>query len=180
MRRNTNKRDKQMKALILSEDGFEDTELLSPYYRLLEEGIDVEVAASKRKKIVGKHGYEAEATLQFTEADPKHYQLLVLPGGHAPEKVRLSEDAKQISRHFMTEGKVIATICHGVQTLISAGLVKNRKGTCWRGIQDDLDAAGCEVVDEQVVVDDNWISSRQPSDIPEFNKKMMEKISQMG
>ncbi|MBD3262738.1 MAG: DJ-1/PfpI/YhbO family deglycase/protease [Candidatus Altiarchaeales archaeon] len=169
-----------MRALILSEDGFEDTELLSPYYRLLEEGLKVDIASTRRKKIRGKHGYEVQAELAFEEVDPKHHQLLVLPGGRAPEKIRLSEDAKRISQYFMVEGKLIGTICHGVQTLISAGLVKNRRGTCFQGIQDDLDAAGCEVVDEEVVVDDNWISSRQPSDIPAFNKKIIEKTNQMG
>ena len=165
-----------MRALFLSADGFEDTELFVPYYRLKEEGVAVDVASIRKGGITGKHGYSFEANLAFKDVDPGNYDLLVLPGGKAPEKVRINKNALEIVENFFKENKVVASICHGAQTLISAGLVKGRKITGWRGIQDDLKAAGAEVPDVEVVVDGNLISSREPSDLPAFNRELMKKI----
>ena len=167
-----------MKAIILSDNGFEDTELLCPYYRLLEAGFEADVAAIKKGEITGKHGYSVNAQLTIKEVKPENYDALILPGGKAPEKVRLAREALALCRDFMESGKPVATICHGVQILISAQQVEGRKGTCYVGIQDDLKAAGCSVVDEEVVVDDNWISSRNPRDIPAFNRELMKKLKE--
>lgn len=169
-----------MKALFLSEDGFEDTELLCPLYRLLEEGIEADVAAIKKGLITGKHGYQVMAEKTFKDILPQEYGLLVLAGGNAPEKARLAESALKIARHFMDEDKPVASICHGAQILISAGRLDGRTGTAWRGIRDDLAAAGANVVDEEVVVDGNWISSRQPQDLPAFNRAIMKTIRERG
>jgi len=165
-----------MKALILSADFFEDAELLTPYYRLKEVGIEVDVASFEKGKITGKHGYSFEVDIAFKDVNPKDYDLLILPGGKAPERVRLDKNALAIAKHFFEENKVVASICHGAQILISADLVKGRKVTGWRGIQDDIKAAGAEVPDVEVVVDGNLVSSREPSDLPSFNRELMKKI----
>ncbi len=165
-----------MKALILAADDFEDSELLYPYYRLLEEGIDVDIAAPERGPITGKHSYQVEAGLSFGEVDANDYDLLVLPGGKAPETVRLNEDAVAAARRMMEDGKVVAAICHGAQTLMSAGVLEGRRATCWQGVRDDLKAAGARYVDEEVVVDGKLITSRFPPDLPAFCREVFRAI----
>lgn len=157
-----------MKALILAADGVEDSELLYPYYRLKEEGIEVDVAAPGAKAITGKHGYEIPAELNLDEVKPDGYDLLVLPGGKAPETVRLNDNAVHVTREMFNDGKTVAAICHGAQTLISADVLDGWAATCWQGVRDDLKAAGADYRDEEVVVDRNLITSRCPDDLPAF------------
>ena len=118
-----------MKALMISADNFEDTELLVPYYRLKEEGIDVDLVSMKKGTIKGKHGYEIDANKALKEIRPDDYDILVLPGGKAPEAVRKDKDAIEIAKHFFQKNKPVAAICHGPQTLITAGLLKGRRAT---------------------------------------------------
>jgi protease I len=169
-----------MRCLILSADGFEDTELLVPYYRLLEEGHSVDVSSSNAGTITGKHGYQAEATIPSKDAEASDYGLLILPGGRAPEKVRLDKAALEIVMLFFQADKPVAAICHGPQILVSAGVAKGRKMTGWRGILDDLAAAGAVVSDEEVVVDGNLVTSRQPSDLPAFCRETVTKAKNAG
>lgn len=113
-----------MKALIVSADNFEDTELLVPYYRLKEEGIHVDIASLKKGKIKGKHAYEVAVDKTLKEVDPAEYDALILPGGKAPEAIRKEKEAVEIARHFFEKNKPVSAICHGPQTLITAGLLK--------------------------------------------------------
>ncbi|NJE04373.1 deglycase PfpI [Thermococcus sp. MV11] len=154
-----------MKVLFLSADEFEDLELIYPLHRLMEEGHEVYVASFKRGTITGKHGYSVEAKLAFDEVDPDEFDALVLPGGKAPERVRLNEKAIEITRKMFEAGKPVASICHGPQILISAGVLRGRKGTSTITIRDDVRNAGAEWVNEEVVVDGNWVSSRHPGDL---------------
>jgi protease I len=165
-----------MKALLLSADGVEDCELLYPLYRLREAGIDVEIAAPQRGCLTGKHGYTAEASLAFAEVRPAAYDLLVIPGGKAPETVRLDESAVAVTRSMLRAGKVVAAICHGAQVLISADVLHGKEATCWQGIRDDLKAAGALYVDREVVVDGNLITSRCPDDLPAFCREIFAAI----
>ena len=165
-----------MKALILAADGFEDSELLFPLYRLLEEGAEVDVAAPEKGPLSGKHGYTAEANMTLDEAKAEGYDLLVLPGGKAPESVRLNENAVAVTRQMVESGKPVASICHGAQVLISAGVLKGRRVTCYQGVRDDVKAAGAEYSDEEVIVDGNLISSRRPSDLPAFCREMLKAV----
>ncbi|MGB5235444.1 MAG: type 1 glutamine amidotransferase domain-containing protein [Candidatus Macondimonas sp.] len=162
-----------MKALIVSADRFEDLELLVPSYRLREAGIDVDIASPKPGKIVGKHGYEVDANKALADINPDEYALLVLPGGWAPAAVRKEKAALDIARAFFTRNKPVAAICHGPQTLISAGLMQGRHATCYRTVAEELKAAGAHYEDEEVVVDGNLVTSRQPSDLPAFLREMM-------
>ncbi len=162
-----------MKALILAADGFEDSELLVPMYRFLEEGWEVVVAAPERGTISGKHDYEVEATKALSEVKSKDYDVLVIPGGKAPETVRLNERALAVTREAMAAKKAVGSICHGAQVLISAGVMKGRKATCWKGVRDDLKIAGADYSDAEVVVDGNLVTSRCPSDLPAFCRELM-------
>ncbi len=170
---------KTVKALIISADNFEDTELLVPYYRLKEEGIHVDIASINKGKIKGKHGYEVEVNKSLKEIKPDDYDILILPGGKAPEAIRREKEALDIARHFFAENKPVAAICHGPQTLISANLLKGRHATCYKTVADELKSAGALYEDKEVIVDGNLITSRQPSDLPTFMREIMRAIKKV-
>ena len=147
---------------------FRSSELLYPYYRLREEGVEVDVAAPQVGPIAGKHGYSVRANVSFDDLTSDPYDLLIIPGGKAPETVRLSDRAVAVAREMMAADKIVAAICHGAQLLMSAGVLDGRRATCWQGIRDDLRNAGADYADEEVVVDGSLITSRCPSDLPWF------------
>lgn len=162
-----------MRALIVSADNFEDSELLTPLYRLKEEGIQVDIASIKKGKIKGKHGYEVDVNLTLKELNPDNYDILILPGGKAPEVIRNEKEAIEIAKHFFQKNKPVSAICHGPQTLISAGLLKGRHATCYKSVAQEMINAGAIYEDKEVVVDKNLITSRQPSDLPAFLRETM-------
>jgi protease I len=165
-----------MKALIISADNFEDSELFYPYYRLKEEGVEVDIASIKKGTLKGKHGYEVDANKDLKEIRPDDYDLLLLPGGKAPEKIRKEREAIEIARHFFGNNKPVSAICHGPQTLISAGLLKGRHATCYKSVAQEMKEAGVIYEDKEVVVDGNLVTSRQPSDLPAFMKETMKML----
>jgi protease I len=165
-----------LKALILSADGFEDRELFYPLHRLMEEDVTITVASLKRGKIIGKHGYELDVDLAIDEVDPVEYDILLLPGGKAPERVRLEENALKITRYFFHENLPVAAICHGPQILISAGVLEGRQATCYATIRDDLKLAGARYEDREVVVDGNLVTSRSPEDLYAFGRELVKMI----
>ena len=166
-----------MQALIVSSDNFEDSELLVPYYRLKEAGVEVTVASMNRGVIKGLHGYEVTVDKSLGEIDPNDYAILVLPGGKAPAALRKEAKALEIARSFFAGGKPVAAICHGPQILISAGLVKGRRATCYKSMAAELKDAGALYEDREVVVDVNLVTSRQPADFPAF---LRETVKQLG
>lgn len=165
-----------MKIVIMSADNFEDTELLVPYYRFKEEGIQVDVASLKKGTIKGKHGYEVTVDKTLQEIDPHEYEALILPGGKAPGVLRQDTYALDIAKHFFQEDKPVSAICHGPQILISAGLLKGKKATSYKSVAKELKDAGAVYEDKEVVVDGNLVTSRQPSDIPAFLREIMKMI----
>jgi len=165
-----------MKALIISADNFEDTELLVPYYRLKEEGIEVEIASIQKGTIKGKHGYEVKANKALNDVNPDDYGILILPGGKAPETVRKDKNAVAIAKEFFQKNKPVSAICHGPQTLITAGLLKGRHATSYKSVAQEMKDAGALYEDNEVVVDGNLITSRQPSDLPAFMREIMKVI----
>jgi protease I len=165
--------ERDMKALIISADNFEDSELLVPYYRLKEAGIEVEVASPQPGSIRGKHGYEVAVDKTLAQVEPDGYDILILPGGKAPETVRKEQKALEIAKRFFARNKPVAAICHGPQTLISAGLVKGRRVTCYRTVAGEMKDAGARYEDSEVVVDGNLVTSRHPADLPAFMREMM-------
>lgn len=127
----------------------------------------------KKGPIKGKQGYQIEADIAFKDVNPADYDILVISGGKGPEKMRLNKDALEIAKHFFRENKPVAAICHGPQVLVSAGIIKGRKATCWIGIRDDIIAAGALYEDSEVVIDGNLVSSRSPADLYVFGREMI-------
>jgi archaeal arginyl aminopeptidase len=165
-----------VKVLMISADNFEDSELLFPYYRLREEGIDVDIASVSKGKIRGKHGYEIEANKSLDEVRPEEYDMLILPGGKAPAAVRKEKKALEITQYFFGKNKPVSAICHGPQILISAGLMKGRHATSYKSVAPELKEAGALYEDKEVVIDGKLVTSRQPSDLPAFMRETMKKL----
>jgi protease I len=165
-----------MKALIMSADNFEDSELLVPYYRLKEAEVEVTVASLSRGTIKGKHGYEVAVDMTLDEVNPDDYAILILPGGAAPALVRKDPKSLEIARSFFTRIKPVAAICHGPQILISAGLLQGRHVTCYKSVADEMKGAGARYEDREVVVDGNLVTSRQPADLPAFMRETMKQL----
>ncbi len=162
-----------MRALIISADHFEDSELLFPFYRLKEEGLDVDIASISRGKINGQHGYEVVVDRALRDVDPNEYDILILPGGKAPAKLRKEQAAIGIAQDFMLRNKPVAAICHGPQILITAGVLQGRRATCYRSVAEELNESGALYEDRDVVVDGKLVTSRQPSDLPAFMREIV-------
>jgi protease I len=143
---------------------------------LKEEGLEVDIASMKKGKIRGKHGYEVEIDKTLEEINPDEYTILILPGGMAPDAIRKEKKALNIARDFFNKDKPVSAICHGAQTLISAGLLKGRKATCYKSVAQEMRDSGAFYEDRGVVVDGNLVTSRQPSDLPFFIRETMKNI----
>lgn len=109
---------------------------------------------------------EVDKTLQ--EVSPEDYDILILPGGKAPEVIRKQKEALEIAKHFFQKNKPVSAICHGPQILISANLLKGRRATCYKSVAQEMKDVGAYYEDKEVVVDRNLVTSRQPSDLPAF------------
>ena len=167
-----------MRVAILATDGVEQSELAVPKHALEEAGAKTTLLAPKSGKIQAmKHDEKVD---QFTVdalldwAKPDDFDGVLLPGGALnADALRMESAAREFITKIDRAGKPIAVICHAPWLLISAKLVKGRKLTSYHTIQDDLRNAGAEWVDQSVVRDGNWVSSRQPSDIPAFNREVI-------
>lgn len=157
-----------MKALILLAEGFEDVQFFCPLYRLQEEGIAVTIASPTTQVLAGLHGYRVEPDMPIHELNPAEYDLLLIPGGAAPERLRQREEAVDVARTFMEDGRLVAVIGHAAQLLISAGAIDGRVLTCAPGIRDDVRAAGGVYREEAIAQDGNLISGRTSEDLPRF------------
>jgi protease I len=129
-----------------------------------------------RGAITGKHGYEVPVDMTLKEVNSDDYAILVLPGGAAPAEVRKEPTALNITRDFFVKNKPVAAICHGPQVLISAGLMKGRRATCYKSVADELKEAGALYEDQDVVVDANLVTSRQPGDLPAFMREIIKQL----
>lgn len=169
----------EKKALIISGDNVEDSELFYPLYRLREAGFAVDVAAPQAGQITGKHGIAFQADLGVDDVESarsRGYSLLVLPGGKAPAALRAIPKVIDIVNDFASSGIPIAAVCHGPQILISAGLLQGRHATCYKTVVDELKEAGAVYEDKSVVVDGQFITSRQPDDLPDFMREVLKKV----
>ena len=167
-----------MRVLILSADGFEDSELLCPMYRLKEAGYQVDIAAPEWGQIKGKMGYAVTANLALDDVETDGFRLLLLPGGKAASQtLRTIPRVQDIVRSFVDKGRPVAAICHGPQILVLAGVLVGRRATCYRGVAKELEVTGVLYEDSEVVVDGNIITSRQPSDIPAFMSEVIRALA---
>ena len=169
------------KILIMVEEGVEDVEFIYPYYRFQEAGYKVEVVASKgRSTYNGKHGVPFRSDLSPSEVSLDNYKAIIIPGGRAPDRMRINKGLVEIIKESSEKGKVIAAICHGPQMLIEADVLRGRKATCWKSVATDLKNAGASFVDAPVVVDRNLVTSRFPPDLPEFCKETIKLLKRQG
>lgn len=171
-----------VRVAVLAADGFEQVELTRPCKELLRHGASVEIISLRPGAIRGMNmlskGKKVDVDRTIFTADPQDYDALLLPGGMAnPDYLRQSDRALDFVRSFDRAGKPIAAICHAPWVLISAGLVRGRRLTSWPGIKDDVINAGGIWEDQAVVRDGNWISSRSPMDLMQFDRAIVEHFS---
>jgi len=172
---------KGKKVAILTETGFEEVELTSPMQALKEAGAEVEVVSPQKEKVKAwNHDHwsiELNVDQHIDDANVDAYDALVLPGGVLnPDKLRTNKNAVAFVKDFLDSGKPVAAICHGPQTLIETGLLDGRTMTSYPSVKTDLVNAGVDWVDREVVVDNGLVTSRNPQDLPAFNKKLIEEI----
>jgi protease I len=160
------------KVLMLLDNGAEDSEFLYPYFRFQEEDYKVEVVAAKANETyIGKHGVPLKSDLAPEQVKLAEYDAVIIPGGRAPDVMRINKALVQIVRDAYAKGKIIAAVCHGPQMLIEADILRGKKATCWKSVATDLKNAGATFVDTPVVVDGNLVTSRMPADLPQFCKE---------
>jgi protease I len=159
---------KGKRVAVLVENMYEDLELWYPYYRLLEAGAEVRIVGPEAKVYESKHGYPARADVRASEVSAEEFDAVVVPGGYAPDLLRRHQAVLDLVRGIWERGGVVAAICHAAWVPISAGIMKGRRATCVSAIKDDLINAGATYLDQEVVVDGNFISSRSPRDLPAF------------
>ena len=148
------------KAVIIIENGVEDTEFAYPYYRVQEEGFRVDVATKGARNQAGKWGLPIVATADSEKLNGDDYDLLVIPGGYeSPDRVRQIPRVLEVVRAFDSSQRVIASVCHGPWVLISAGIVRGRRMTCYPGCKDDLINAGALYEEASVVTDRNIVTA---------------------
>src|SRR5271156_845856 len=167
-----------LRVAILATDGFEEAELVKPRKALEEAGAKTTVIAPKSGEIQGfNHDERAEKVpvgMELAAAKAGDFDAVLLPGGALnADALRVSQDAQKFVQEMDKAGKPIAVICHAPWLLISAGLTRGRKMTSYHTIQDDVRNSGADWEDAEVVRERNWVSSRQPDDIPAFNREMI-------
>ena len=161
---------------ILVEDAYQVLEVWYPYLRLREEGIKTVLVGTGKKEYKSKEGYPALEELPIQKANADEFDAVVIPGGWAPDFLRRHTEVNNFVKEMFDKGKVVASICHGGWVLVSAGILKGKKATCFSALKDDLINAGAEYVDKEVVVDGNLITSRNPYDLPAFSKEIIKQL----
>jgi len=163
---------------ILAEQDFEDSELIEPLKAMKEAGAQVFVVGSgSQTSYRGKRGKAIiKVDIDADKVRADDFDAIIIPGGYAPDKMRLHQSMIDLVREAHDLGKVIAAICHGPQLLISADVVRGRRVTSWPSVAIDLKNAGANWVDEPIVKDGNIITSRKPSDLPVFNRAIIQAL----
>ena len=163
---------------IVATDGFEDSELTSPKEAVEQAGAATKVIATDSGEIEGKKGTKVAVDLTTADASADNYDALILPGGTVnADTIRTDEKAVALVKAFKDAGKPIGVICHGGWILTEADLLKGVKLTSVANVKTDLVNAGANWVDEEVVVDSGFISSRTPDDLPAFNAALVEEFA---
>jgi len=163
---------KKRVAVVIAHN-FEDSEVIDPMAAIEGAGAEAVLIGVERGEVTGKKGATLSIDTTFDELAANavdQFDLLLIPGGGAPENLRIVDAAVEFTKQFVESGKPVASICHGPQLLISAKVLKGRTTTSVNKIRDDVRNAGADYVDEEVVVDGNLISSRTPRDLPAFNR----------
>lgn len=168
-----------MKIAVLIEDHYQILEVWYPYLRLREEGIEtVFVGTGTKKTYESKEGYPAQEELSIKNINTHDFEGVIIPGGYAPDVLRRYEEINTFVKTMHQKGKLVAAICHAGWVLVSAGILKGKKATCFYAIKDDVVNAGAEFLDKEVVVDGNLITSRNPFDLPAFCTQIVKFLKQ--
>jgi protease I len=156
--------NKIKKAVILTGPGFDEAEVIVPWLYCPVEGIQMDVATSSDESVVGKHGFPMKPTIKLQDLDAKTYDAVFVAGGYeAPDRLRQKKEVLTFVSDMFKKGKIVAAICHGPWVLVSAGVLKGKKATCYKAMKDDLVNAGAIFVEENVVIDGNLITSNHPT-----------------
>lgn len=170
-----------MIVACLATKGFEDSELSLPRKALLQAGHEVVIVAPHKDPISGYHGrLTFDPDKSIDEVNAEEFDALFIPGGYSPDQLRADERFVAFVRSFGASDRPIFAICHGPQLLFTAGVLDGRSCTAWKTIQYDLRRAGIDVYDKPVIIHDNLITSRQPSDIPEFTEAILSLLKSKG
>lgn len=165
---------KGKRIAILVDNMYQELEVWYPLLRFREAGADVVVVGAEAgKTYTSKLGYPVTADLSYDAAKAADFDGVVIPGGFAPDVIRRYSSALAFVRELDAQGKLVASICHGLWVNCSAGILKGRRATCFFAIKDDVINAGAKYEDAEVVVDNNLVSSRKPEDLPAFCKAAM-------
>lgn len=169
------------RVAILTENGFEESELTSPKKALEEAGAKVDIVSPQSVMVKAwDHDHwsiELPVDVTISEAKMEDYDALVIPGGVLnPDKMRTNEKCVEFAQQFLRSGKPVAAICHGPQLLIETGMLRDRKMTSVKAIKTDLVNAGVRWEDKEVITDRGLVTSRTPKDLPAFNKKLVEEV----
>jgi protease I len=167
---------KGKKIAILAENMYQEMELWVPYYQLKEEGAEIKVVGTGAKAYTSKMGYPVNADVSAEEVKAGDFDAVIIPGGYAPDLMRRSEAMVKLVKDAFQSGKVVAAICHAGWMLCSAGVLKGKTATGFHSIKDDLVNAGARYVDQEVVVDGNLITSREPKDLPAFCREIIKAL----
>lgn len=172
---------KGKKIAILIDQDFEDVEVSEPMQHFKDAGIQMTIVGNESgKNYTGKmKKVNVRADTTPDQMNVGDYDALFIPGGYAPDKMRLHPQMVALVKKFADSGKLVAAICHGPQMLISAGLAKGRRMTSWPSVAIDLRNAGATYIDEPVVKDGNIITSRKPDDIPQFSKAVIDALEKV-
>jgi len=166
---------------ILTTNGFEEIELTSPMKALKDAGVTVHIVSPQKGEVKawndGNWSKSYKVDKHISDARVEDYHALLLPGGVInPDQLRTDEDSINFIKDFFKHKKPVSAICHGLQSLINAEVVEGRKVTSYHSIRKDLENAGAHWVDQEVVVDQGFTTSRNPDDLPAFNKKVLEEL----
>jgi protease I len=166
-------------AFLVAPEGIEQVELTEPWAAVEKAGGTPRLLSIEPGEVQAFNHLDKADTFPVDavvgDADPEAYDGLVLPGGVAnPDALRMDEDAVTFVKDFMESGRPVAAICHAPWTLVEADVVRGRRMTSWPSLQTDLRNAGADWVDEEVVVDGNLVTSRNPDDLPAFNDAILE------
>jgi protease I len=165
--------------LILTADNTEDLEFFYPYYRFIEAGFTVDVATPDGK-FKGKQGLGLKETKKISDIHDASYDLLYIPGGKAPAKLKGNEDALNLVKQFAVANKPIAAICHGPQLLAAANVIEGCRIAAWPEVKDELAKAGATFANEETVVDGQFITARWPADLPSHVKRTLHVLATSG
>ena len=164
---------------FLATDGYEDSELTSPWQAVTDAGAEVVLVSPASGTIEGKNGHRQRVDLASSDADASGFDALVLPGGVVnADHLRMDAASVAFARDFFAQHKPVGAICHAAWTLVEGDVVRDRTLTSYPSLKTDLRNAGATWVDEEVVVDQGFVTSRTPDDLPAFNAKVIEEIAE--